>query len=99
MLVDQAPPHEDHQLLGSKADPLDLKDFIVISPPDGAVTIMTTSMASEPELRYIIHVAFLLSDLNLAQVAKAFTSRLMEKVSSSKSVYLEFHTSMHHSVT
>lgn len=65
----------------------------MISQPDGAVTIITAPMVPEPDLRYIIHVAFPLSDLNLSQVAKAFTSTLVEKISGSKSVYLEFHTS------
>lgn len=91
--VDQGIPHEDRQLLDSKADSLALGNFTVASQPDGAVTITTVPMASEPDLRYIIHVAFPLSDLHLAQVAKAFTSTLMEKISGSKSVYFEFHSS------
>ena len=91
--VDQGIPHEDCQLLNSKADSLALGNFTVASQPDGAVTITTAPMASEPDLRYIIHVAFPLSDLHLAQVAKAFTSTLMEKISGSKSVCLVFHSS------
>ncbi|KAF3392512.1 hypothetical protein F1880_008696 [Penicillium rolfsii] len=74
------------EMLQSNADSLD--------PSDGAVAIKTdpAALTSEPELQYIIHVAFPYEqlELELVTIAKAFTGAIIEKLPKGKAVNFEF---------
>ncbi|KAL3262364.1 hypothetical protein ABHI18_002874 [Aspergillus niger] len=82
------------ELLQSKADSLDHDQFDIRSASDGAVAIKTDTAAltSEPELQYIIHVAFPYEqlELELVTIAKAFTGAIIENLPEGKAVNFEF---------
>ncbi|GKZ65604.1 hypothetical protein AnigIFM50267_009373 [Aspergillus niger] len=82
------------ELLQSKADSLDHDQFDIRSASDGAVAIKTdtASLTSEPELQYIIHVAFPYEqlELELVTIAKAFTGAIIENLPEGKAVNFEF---------
>ncbi|GLA01144.1 hypothetical protein AnigIFM60653_011002 [Aspergillus niger] len=78
----------------SKADSLDHDQFDIRSASDGAVAIKTDTapLTSEPELQYIIHVAFPYEqlELELVTIAKAFTGAIIENLPEGKAVNFEF---------
>lgn len=82
------------KLLQSKADSLDHVQFNIRSASDGAVAIKTDTAAltSEPELQYIIHVAFPYEqlELELVTIAKAFTGAIIENLPEGMAVNFEF---------
>ncbi|KAJ5936336.1 hypothetical protein N7454_005634 [Penicillium verhagenii] len=87
-------PPEIITSLQRKADSLQHEDFNIQSPSQGAVVITSipSITAPEPDLRYIIHIAFPYKQLglDLMPIAKAFTALIIENLPRGKTVSFEF---------
>lgn len=93
-LADQPPALEIIESLKRKADSLHHKKFDIQVPSRGAVLITSnpTTAAPEPDLHYIIHVAFPYDKfgLELMCVAQAFTAAVIDIIPHGKSISFEF---------
>ncbi|KAJ5647050.1 hypothetical protein N7490_003422 [Penicillium lividum] len=80
--------------LQKKADSLTHKEFSIQSPSEDAVTITSnpTSMALEPDLQYIIHIAFPHKQhgIELMLIAQAFTAVVVDNLPQGKTISFEF---------
>ena len=93
-LADQPPALEVVESLQRKADSLYNGDFNLQSPSEGSVIITShpTTTSSEPDLRYIIHIAFPHKQLGLElmPIAQAFTAAIIYNIPRGKKISFEF---------
>ncbi|RAH72480.1 uncharacterized protein BO66DRAFT_317490 [Aspergillus aculeatinus CBS 121060] len=81
-------------LLDQKANSLSPDRYTTITEIDGSVTIMSNMhAASEPDLRYIVHLKFSHSVPDFIRMAQAFTSALVANLPDQRSIHLNFRQS------
>lgn len=93
-LSDQPLAPEMIELLQIQAGLLDPDRFDILAPCDDAVAIKSnhTAATPEPDLQYIIHIAFPYKKLGLElmPIAKAFTAAVIDNLPRGKTVNFEF---------
>ncbi|KAJ5795709.1 uncharacterized protein N7518_004249 [Penicillium psychrosexuale] len=93
-LAYQPPALEVVESLHRKADSLHHGDFNLQSPSEGSVVITShpTTTSPEPDLRYIIHIAFPHKQLGLElmPIAQAFTAAIIDNIPRGKTISFEF---------
>lgn len=91
-LSEQPPAPEVIESLQIKANSLPHNYFTVRSLSKGAVVITSNPAVPEPDLQYIIYVAFPHTDLELTPIAQAFTAAIIDNIPHGKTINFEFHT-------
>lgn len=80
--------------LSLQAQSLMLTDFQVINGPRDAITIISASISSSPDLRYLVYVPFLhypgVKD-SLESADKLFSASITSHLPSGKTIHFEFH--------
>ena len=93
-LFSQPLPLEIVDSLREKANSLPYEEFDIQLPSEGTVVITSTPTATspEPDLQYIIHIAFPHKKLGLElmPIAKAFTAAVIDNLPQGKTINFEF---------
>ena len=79
------------ETLNRQAQELSVTDFQFTSGPGDAVTVTSSTILSEPDLRYIIYAPFLHFSSTLEDTAKVFTSAIVARLPKGKTIHFEFH--------